>query len=109
MSSPALEFGRDGKRWARFDRAQGTPVGYREFMNTNSIESGDRAILSLRKFTRDAGIHNSTAWRWRHRGWLKTVNVGGRQYITRDGLAEFMRRAEAGEFAKNMAPPARRK
>jgi hypothetical protein len=42
--------------------------GYREIMNTNSIEPGDRAILGPRKFTRDAGIHNSTAWRWRRAG-----------------------------------------
>jgi hypothetical protein len=97
------------KRWLRFDRPQRTPVGYRELMNTISIEPGDRAILSLRKFTRDAGIHQTTAWRWRRAGWLKTINIGSRQYITRDGLAEFLRRAEAGEFARKNAPPARRK
>ena len=41
-----------------------------------------------------------TAWRWRKRGWLKTVNIAGRPYLTDKALAEFLRRAEAGEFAK---------
>jgi hypothetical protein len=78
-------------------------------MNTNSIELGDRAIFSLAKFTRDVGISKTTAWRWRRAGWLKTVNIAGKHYLTRDGLAEFLRRAEAGEFAKKSVTPARRK
>lgn len=36
---------------------------------------------------------------------MVTVNICGRQYVTDRGLAEFMRRAEAGEFAKKPKVP----
>jgi hypothetical protein len=41
-----------------------------------------------------------TAWRWRKKGWLKTVNIAGRQYLTREAVDEFQRRAVGGEFAQ---------
>jgi hypothetical protein len=42
----------------------------------------------------------------RKRGWLTgVVNIAGRLYITDEGIAEFQRRAEAGEFAKDVSPP----
>jgi hypothetical protein len=40
-----------------------------------------------------------TAWRWRKRGWLKTVNIAGRPYLTDKALA--------GEFAKEHKTPNR--
>ena len=48
-----------------------------------------------------------TAWRWRKRGWLETVNIAGRPYLTDKALAEFLRRAEASEFAKKHKTPNR--
>jgi hypothetical protein len=56
--------------------------------------------MSLHKFCENAGVSRSTGWRWRKNGWLTTVNIAGRPYLTDKALAEFMRRAEAGEFAK---------
>jgi hypothetical protein len=78
-------------------------------MNAESIEFGDRAILSLSRFCRDCGISPVTAWRWRRAGWLKTVNIAGRQYLTRHQLEEFMRRVEAGEFARRHVAPVRQR
>ena len=78
-------------------------------MNTTShftIEG--RPILSLHKFCEQAGISDVTAWRWRRCGWLTTVNIAGRPYLTDKALADFMRRAEAGEFAKEPKVPSRR-
>jgi hypothetical protein len=38
--------------------------------------------------------------RWCESVWLaKTVNIAGRVYITEAAILEFMRRAQAGEFA----------
>jgi predicted site-specific integrase-resolvase len=59
-----------------------------------------RPILSLRKFCQQAGISDTTAWRWRRNAWLVTVNIAGKPYLTDSALAEFLRRVEAGEFAK---------
>ncbi|MGD0904152.1 MAG: hypothetical protein ABR924_14530 [Terracidiphilus sp.] len=66
------------------------------------------AIVSLSKFCRQASISDVTAWRWRRRGWLSTVNICGRPYITDKGLSEFLRRAEAGDFAKEHKVPRRK-
>jgi hypothetical protein len=73
---------------------------------TSPIEG--RPILSLHKFCEHAGISNVTAWRWRKNGWLTAVNIAGRPYLTDKALADFMRRVEAGEFAKEPKVPKRR-
>jgi hypothetical protein len=49
-----------------------------------------------------------TLWRWRKKGWLKTVNICGRQYVSADALADFNRRAAAGEFAQEHKTPKRK-
>jgi predicted site-specific integrase-resolvase len=61
--------------------------------------------MSLHRFCREAGISDVTAWRWRRRGWLATINICGKQYITDKGLVELLRRAESGEFAKQPKVP----
>ena len=30
------------------------------------------------------GVTPCTAWRWRKKGWLKTINIAGRQYLNQD-------------------------
>lgn len=47
-------------------------------------------------------------WRWRKRKWLPTINICGRQYVTREAIAEFNRRASAGEFAQEHKTPSRK-
>jgi hypothetical protein len=49
---------------------------------------------------RDRGISDVTLWRWDRRGWIRTVNICGKKYVDLQSLAEFDRRAAAGEFAK---------
>jgi hypothetical protein len=63
------------------------------------------AIISLSKWIGQVGITSCTAWRWRKMGWLKTVNITGWQYLTRESLEEFHRRAVAGEFAQEHKAP----
>jgi hypothetical protein len=59
--------------------------------------SGLRAAKAI---TRDQGISDVTLWRWRRLGWIKTVNISGKVYVDLESLAEFNRRALAGEFAQ---------
>jgi predicted site-specific integrase-resolvase len=78
-------------------------------MNTTSqsVFPTDRPIVSLSKFCEQAGITATTAWRWRRKGWLTTVNIAGRQYVTGEAVSDFLRRAEAGEFAQEHKTPSR--
>lgn len=73
--------------------------------NINSIGA---AVVSLSKWLEQVGVTPCTAWRWRKRGWLKTVNICGRQYLTQEAIDEFHRRAVAGKFAQVHKVPARK-
>jgi len=72
----------------------------------NSNSAG--AVVSLSKWLAQVGVTPITAWRWRKRGWLKTVNIAGRQYLTQEGIDEFQRRAMAGEFSQEHKVPHRK-
>ena len=61
-------------------------------------------LISLNKWLTDMGVTNTTGWRWRKRGIIKTINIYGRLYVSTDATAEFYRRAEAGEFAQTLQP-----
>ena len=46
-----------------------------------------------------------TGHRWRKQfPWLETINIFGKLYIRRKIIAEFERRALAGEFKRNIRP-----
>lgn len=77
------------------------------FENTDNGSPGGRAVVSLHKWMEQVGVTACTIWRWRKKGWLTTVNIAGRQYLTQAAMDEFNRRAEAGEFAKNPVVPKR--
>jgi len=61
--------------------------------------------LALDKYLHESGISPVTAWRYRRKGWLKTINICGRHYLTREAIADFNRRAKAGEFAGTLSNP----
>ena len=69
-------------------------------MDTPVSPIPDAPPVALDKWIADVGINPSTAWQWRKRGWLKTVNIAGRHYLTAAQRVEFVSRAEAGEFAQ---------
>jgi hypothetical protein len=73
----------------------------KDWINSNSAV----AVVSLSKWLEQVGVTSCTAWRWRRKGWLKTVNIAGRQYLTQDAIDEFHRRAVAGEFAQAPVVP----
>ncbi len=62
-------------------------------------------IVALNTWLEQVGVTPVTAWRWRRKGWLRIVNIQGRVYLTPEAIAEFQRRAEAGEFAKEHKAP----
>lgn len=70
-----------------------------EPISTNEIP------ISLDRFIQDSGISDTTAWRWRKQGKLKTENMAGRLFILPKNLREFNRRLEAGEFAQEHKTP----
>jgi hypothetical protein len=57
-------------------------------------------LRSAKAVARDEGVSDVTVWRRVKLGLLTAVNIAGRPYITCESLAEFYRRAAAGEFAK---------
>jgi hypothetical protein len=74
-------------------------------------QTAQAGLMSLRRWCRDAGVSEVSAWRWRKRGWIRSINIAGRQYIALEEIDRFTKRAAAGEFAKDHAvpqPPARR-
>jgi hypothetical protein len=66
------------------------------------------AVISLSKWLEQVGVTSCTAWRWRKKGWLKTINIAGRQYITQEAASEFQRRASSGEFSQSHKTPSRK-
>jgi hypothetical protein len=69
-----------------------------------------RTAMALDEFMKQMGVCRATCFRWRKKGWIKTVLIAGRHYIPPQALAEFNERAERGELAgKSYKPPERPK
>lgn len=64
-------------------------------------------MTALSRWCEQVGVAPVTAWRFRKRGWLKTINIAGRLYVTAEAAKDFTRRAEAGEFAQQPKVPTR--
>jgi hypothetical protein len=62
-------------------------------------------IRALDKFTEDIGVSATTMWKWRKWGYIKTHNLHGKQFVTAEEAGRFVRRLEAGEFAKHKQVP----
>lgn len=67
------------------------------------------AIQAFGNFVRRAGVSPITGWRWRRNGWIETLNIAGRVYVTDVAIERFRRRAVAGEFSRPHPVPSRRK
>jgi hypothetical protein len=64
-------------------------------------------LLAYDHWLAELPISPATGWRWRKRGWIPTINIAGRVYVSRAAIAEFERRAAAGEFAREHITPKR--
>jgi hypothetical protein len=79
-------------------------------MQNDSFYEDTVPPMSLARFLNATGAAPVTAYRWEKRGWLRTVRIAGRKYITARDLKEFNRRLEAGEFTgQTQNPGAKRK
>ena len=58
-------------------------------------------LRAARAVAADRGISLITIWRWSKRKWILTVNISGKVYVDMASLAEFDRKAAAGEFARS--------
>ena len=78
-------------------------------LNINTAQALEMAEIpiSLDAFIQRIGVTDTTAWRWRKRGWLNTRNIAGHLYVAPKDLREFNRRMEAGEFAQELKTPKR--
>jgi hypothetical protein len=65
---------------------------------TSNAEQSSTIVISLSKWRKQVGVTHCTVWRWRKKGWLKTINIAGRQYLTQEAIAEFNQRAASGDF-----------
>jgi hypothetical protein len=64
--------------------------------------------IALDKFIQQSGLSPVTVWRYRKAGWLNTLNICGRHYLTRSEIGRFNKRAAAGEFARELARPSKK-
>jgi hypothetical protein len=65
-------------------------------------------LFAFDRWLKDIDRTPATGWRWRKRGWINTINVSGRLYISRDEINRFETRAAAGEFSKPHVTPKRK-
>ena len=74
-------------------------------MNTENIPLNALPPLALDHFMAQSGWSPTTCWRARKRGWLKTIVIAGRHYVTREAISEFNERAGRGEFDGKVRTP----
>ena len=65
-------------------------------------------LLAFDRWLKDIDKTPATGWRWRKRGWINTVNICGRLYVSRHEISRFEERAAAGEFSKTHKTPKRK-
>ena len=64
--------------------------------------------ISLDKFREVLGRSRTTIYRWERDGLFQSYLIYNRRYVRAEVVEEFMRRAEAGEFAKPGYRPRRK-
>ncbi len=57
-------------------------------------------LIRAERWLEGIGRSSTTLWRWRKRGWVTTVSISGKLYISHEEIRRFERRAAAGEFIK---------
>jgi len=65
-------------------------------------------IVLFGLFFDSLGVTPPTGWRWRKLGWINTINIAGRVYVSRDEIDRFQQRAASGEFSRTHKTPTRK-
>jgi hypothetical protein len=75
-------------------------------MNAMSNDAGGKpGLRSFQTWLRAVGVSDVCGWRWRKRGWIETLNIAGRVYVSDAAIARFNERAARSEFAKEHRVP----
>lgn len=98
------------KNTSRRRRTRALPTGSRdrtfERVEIGRSDQGPaHPPVSLDKFLAEMGLSPVSGWRFRNRGWIKTVNIAGRHYVPHESIIEFNERAARGEFSRRFANP----
>ena len=67
-----------------------------------------KLVISLDKFREVLGRSRTTIYRWERDGLFQSYLIYNRRYVQAEVVEKFMRRAEAGEFAKPGHRPRRK-
>ena len=62
-------------------------------------------LVSLDHYLQALGRTRSTFWRWERQGFVSSVNILGRKFITRQEIARFEAAAVRGELARERRVP----
>jgi hypothetical protein len=81
--------------------------GVKQLPLTELVPEELQPPMALDAFIERMGISRRTAWMWRKKNLLRTVNIYGRIYVPAKEIAEFNRRAAAGEFSQEHKTPTR--
>ena len=67
-----------------------------------SIESTNpiSKLVLAKTYRESMGVSDTTLWRWVKKGWLSSVNISGRLYITLASIEKFEEDSFSGVFAK---------
>lgn len=57
-------------------------------------------LVALDNYRRSVGRSKTTFWRYRRQGWLPTMNILGRLYVTREAIDKFEAAVADGQLAK---------
>ena len=72
-----------------------------------NFTAGHGGLIPLTRWGEEIGRTTCTLWRWRNLGWITTLNVAGKLYISRQEIERFEARAQAGEFSRTPTVPRR--
>jgi len=65
-----------------------------------TMEQSVSPLVCFNTFLESLGVTQATGWRFRKRGWVRTVNLAGRLYVARSEIERFHQRAASGEFSQ---------
>jgi hypothetical protein len=70
-------------------------------MERNKVKNETRTgLVSSTPWLKSTGRSRTTFWRWRKAGFIKTVTIAGRLYLTQEQIETFERRAATGELTR---------
>jgi hypothetical protein len=62
------------------------------------------SLRPFKSFLDEIGRTTGSGWRYVRLGWVRVINIAGKNYIEREEEEKFIRRARAGEFSKTAIP-----